>query len=113
MQESKFTELRSIYLLAGELLETVKCVGLETPVPWTVGACAASCLAVLTDPLHKLFGKVNKFLQRAPVWDVGKLPAYWMNKILLNEPELDNGYFEELSWLLDLLVSGLRTNAVS
>ncbi|KAL3475134.1 ribosome 60S biogenesis N-terminal-domain-containing protein [Aspergillus californicus] len=109
LKESKYDEWRTIYTLSGELLETIKQTGLETPVPWIVGECASSCLSVLVDPMHKLYGKVNKFLQRAPLWDVEKLPSYWIDRILLHEPELDDGYFEEISWLLDLLIKGLRT----
>lgn len=83
--------------------------GFESPLPWIAGECATSCLRVLTDPLHKLYGKVNLFLQKAPSWEVGKLPSYWIDKILLHEPEYDDGYFEEIDWLLDLFVKGLRT----
>ncbi|KAL4979503.1 ribosome 60S biogenesis N-terminal-domain-containing protein [Aspergillus desertorum] len=109
LKESKYSEWRSAYILIGELLETVKQIGIESPVPWIVGECASSCLSVLVDPMHKLYGKVNKFLQRAPSWEVEKIPSYWIDKILLHEPELDDGYFEEIAWLLDLLVKGLRT----
>lgn len=106
-------EWRTVYILTGELLETVKRLGLEAPVPWIVGECASSCLGVLTNPLHKLYGKVNKFLQKAPSWEVEKLPSYWIDKILLHEPDLDDGYYEEISWLLDIFIKGLRTKTVS
>ncbi|KAL5052011.1 hypothetical protein BDW71DRAFT_169946 [Aspergillus fruticulosus] len=109
LKESKYSEWRSAYILTGEFLETVKQIGVESPVPWIVGECASSCLGVLVDPMHKLYGKVNKFLQKAPSWEVEKIPSYWIDKILLHEPELDDGYFEEIAWLLDLLVKGLRT----
>ncbi|KAL4872502.1 hypothetical protein BDV12DRAFT_161710 [Aspergillus spectabilis] len=109
LKESKYAEWRTAFILTGELLETVKQLGIESPVPWIVGECASSCLSVLLDPNHKLYGKVNKFLQKAPVWEVEKIPSYWIDKILLHEPELDDGYFEEVSWLLDLLIAGLRT----
>lgn len=96
----------------GELLETVTRLGLETPVPWIVGECASSCLKVLTNPLHKLYGKVSRFLQKSPSWEVEKIPSYWIDKILLHEPELYDGYFEEISWLLDLFIRALRTKTV-
>jgi nucleolar pre-ribosomal-associated protein 1 len=102
-----------VYILTGELLETVRQMGFETPVPWIVGECATCCLAVLANPMHKLYGKANKFLQKAPAWEAEKIPSYWIDKILLHEPELDDGYFEETSWLLDLLIKGLRTGVVS
>ncbi|KAL4802654.1 ribosome 60S biogenesis N-terminal-domain-containing protein [Aspergillus unguis] len=109
LKESKYAEWRTAYILIGELLETVKRIGVDSPVPWIVGECASSCLAVLVNPMHKLYAKVNKFLQKAPSWEVEKIPSYWIDKILLHEPELDDGYFEEIAWLLDLLVKGLRT----
>jgi len=112
LKDSKYVEWRSVYILTGELLETVRQLGLEAPVPWIVGECASSCLSVLTNPMHKLYGKVNKFLQKAPYWEVEKIATYWVDKILLHEPELDDGYFEEINWLLDLFVKGLRTGAV-
>ncbi|KAE8376892.1 ribosome 60S biogenesis N-terminal-domain-containing protein [Aspergillus bertholletiae] len=109
IRESKYVEWRSVFLLTGELLETVKQIGLDSPIPWIVGECASNCLAVLVDPMHKLYGKVNKFLQKAPSWEPEKIPSYWIDKILLHEPELDDGYFEETNWLLNLLIKGLRT----
>lgn len=90
----------------------MKQIGVDSPVPWIVGECASSCLSVLVNPMHKMFGKVNKFIQKAPSWEVEKIPSYWIDKILLHEPELDDGYFEEIAWLLDLLVKGLRTERV-
>ena len=88
-------------------------LGFEESVPWIVGECAATCLAVISDPLHKLYGKVCRFLQKYPSWEVEKIPSYWIDKILLHEPDLDDGYSEEINWLLDMLVRGLRTRAVS
>ncbi|KAJ5312848.1 hypothetical protein N7508_003678 [Penicillium antarcticum] len=111
LKESKYAEWRTVYTLTGELLETVNTIGMEKPVPWIVGECAANCLAVLTNPLHKVYGKVNKFLQKAPFWEVEKIPTYWVDKILLHEPELDDGYFDEIDWLLGLFVKALRTEA--
>lgn len=113
-QESKYPEWRTVYLLSGELIETVnQHFDLGTPVPWVVGECAAGCLSVIVNPLHKVYGKVNKFLQKGPAWQPEKIPSYWIDKILLHEPELDDGSFDELNWLLDLLVKGLRTGTVS
>ena len=94
-------------------LATVNNIGMEKPVPWIVGECASNCLEVLIDPLHKVYGKVNKFLQKAPSWEVEKIPTYWVDKILLHEPELDDGYFDEIDWLLNLFIKALRTEAVS
>lgn len=70
-------------------------------------------LQILADPLHKLYGKVNAFLHKGPRWEVGKIPSYWIDKILFNEPEQDDGYHQEVSWLLDLFVRGLCSEQVS
>lgn len=100
-----------MYILTGELLETVNRIGLEEHVPWIISECASNCLSVLINPLHKVYGKVNKFLQKAPSWEVEKIPSYWIDKIFLQEPELDDGYFDEIDWLLSLFVKGLRSKA--
>lgn len=111
-QESNYAEWRTVYTLCGELLETVNSLGLDQPVPWIIGECAANCLSVLINPLQKVYGKVNKFLQKAPSWEVEKIPSYWIDRIFLQEPELDDGYFEEIDWLLSLFVKALRSKAV-
>lgn len=111
LKESKYAEWRCVYTLIGELLETVNGIGLDKPIPWIVGECASNCLSVLINPLHKVYGKVNKFLQKAPVWELEKIPSYWIDKIFLHEPELDDGYFDEIDWLLGLFVKSLRSKA--
>lgn len=68
---------------------------------------------VLSDPLHKMYGKVNRYLQRRPSWEVDKIPSYWIDQILLHQPEDDEGHYEEVIWLLDMLVKGLQTSLVS
>ncbi|KAL2003527.1 hypothetical protein VTN02DRAFT_3512 [Thermoascus thermophilus] len=109
IKDSKYVEWRSIYILSGELLETVNRLGFHVPLPFIAGEFAASAVMVLTNPLHKLYGKINLFLQKAPSWEIGKIPSYWIDKILLHEPDYDDGYSEEINWLLDVFVKGLRT----
>lgn len=87
--------------------------GLEFPLPYIAGELAARIIQVLIDPLHKLYGKVNAFLNKGPKWEIGKLPSYWIDKILFQEPEHVDGYHHEINWLLDLFVGGLRTEKVS
>lgn len=113
LKDSNYAEWRCVYTLIGELLETINSVGLDEPVPWIVGECATNCLSVLINPLHKVYGKVNKFLQKAPSWEAKKIPSYWIDRILLHGPEVDDGYYDEIDWLLGLLVKGLRSKAVS
>ncbi|KAJ5527448.1 Nucleolar pre-ribosomal-associated protein 1 N-terminal [Penicillium frequentans] len=111
LKESNYAEWRTVYTLTGELLETASSLGFDQPIPWIVGECASNCLSVLLNPLHKVYGKVNKFLQKAPSWEVEKIPSYWIDRIFMHEPELDDGYFEEIDWLLGLFVKGLRSKA--
>jgi nucleolar pre-ribosomal-associated protein 1 len=59
-----------------------------------------------------MYGKVNKYLQKRPSWETEKLPSYWIDRVILHEPENDDGYLEEVNWLLDLLVNALRTAQV-
>ncbi|PGH02951.1 hypothetical protein AJ79_07488 [Helicocarpus griseus UAMH5409] len=106
---STYEERQPIYIAAGEVLETAKEVGLETPLPYIAGELAARIVIVLMDPLHKLYGKVNKFLNKGPRWEVAKIPSYWIDKILLQESEYDDSHHEEVGWLLGLFINGLRT----
>jgi len=111
-QASTHADRQPIYVLSGELLETVKEMGLATPLPYIAGSVAAQMLRVLTNPLHKLYGKVNKFLNKGPRWEIGKIPSYWIDKILLHEPEYDDAHYGEVSWLLDMFIDGLRSSRV-
>lgn len=95
------------------MLETVKEFGIEEPFPSIAGELAARSILVLSNPLHKLYSKVNKYMNKGPVWEIGKIPSYWIDKILLNEPEYDDSHLEEVDWLLDLLINGLRSESVS
>ncbi|KAK2766738.1 hypothetical protein FQN54_006052 [Arachnomyces sp. PD_36] len=111
LKESTYTEWQAIYVLSGEVLETVKEFGVQEPFPSVAGELAARSIIVLNNPLHKIYGKVNKFLNKGPVWEIGKIPSYWVDKILLHEPEYDDSHIEEVEWLLDLLIHGLRSES--
>lgn len=97
-------------MLLGEVIDTATS---QSPLPYFAGAMAAQFLIVLTDPLHVLYMKVNKFLNRAPRWDLAKLPSYWVDRILLHPPDDDHAFYQEVEWLLDTLTDGLRTPNVS
>lgn len=111
-QESSHSDNVGIYIISGEVLETARRHGAETPLPYIAGELAVRLLSVIIDPLHALYAKANKFLNKGPCWEIGKIPSYWIDKILYNEPEYDNAHKDELSWLLGLFVHGLRTNKV-
>ena len=87
-------------------------MGLKARLPYLVGSLAARMLRVLTDPLHKLYGKVNRFLNKGPHWKISKIPSYWIDKILLHEPDYDDAHYGEVNWLLDIFIDGLRSHGV-
>ncbi|EEP75875.1 conserved hypothetical protein [Uncinocarpus reesii 1704] len=95
LKESTYSERQTLYVLMGELLETSKEVGMNRPLPYIAGELGARLLVVLTEPLHKLYSKANAFLNKAPLWEVAKIPSYWIDKILLHESEYDDSHYEE------------------
>lgn len=109
---SGYNEWQQTYVLAGEVVETAKINIFKSPLPYFAGVLAARSLLVVADPLHFMYGKVNKFLNKGPRWNVTKLPSYWVYKILLNPPTDDDAHHREVEWLLDALIDGLRTAAV-
>lgn len=112
LDNSAFSEKRQSHLLVGEAVET--CADLEgAPLPYFVGAMAAECLQVVTDPLHWMYTKVCNFLYRAPKWNAQKLPTYWIRKVMLSGPTEFGGQLKEIEWLLNILFDGLRTPAVN
>ena len=68
-------------------------------------------LLVLLDPLHFMYVKVCTFLHRRPEWQLEKLASYWVDKATFQAPSEDDAYYAEVSWLLDILIEGLRTSA--
>ena len=112
-QVSGYSEWQQMYMLVGETLETAANIVVENPLPYYAGVLAADLCSVLSDPLHFMYAKVNEFLNRGPEWNVTKLPSYWVDKVLMKPPTDDDGYCQEAEWLLDGLVDGLRTSAVS
>lgn len=93
-----------------EVAQELICDG---PLPYFAGVIAARALLVLAEPLHFMYTKINKFLNKAPRWDVGRLPSYWVDKVLLHPPADDNAHYDEVGWLLEALTDGLRTPEVS
>ncbi len=84
----------------------------DAPVPYLVGVFAARAVAVLSDPLHVMYPKLNAFLNRGPAWELTRLPSYWIEQVLLQPPEQVQSA-DEAEWLLELLLDGLRTSEVS
>ena len=105
-------EWEQVHLLLGEVAETATGSIEQEPLPFFAGVLAARSIAVLSDPMHAMFNKLNLFLTRGPTWKVAKLPSYWIDRILLQPPEIDDRGFEEADWLLEVMIDGLRTAKV-
>ena len=98
--------------MAGELVETAKAIVPDAALPYFVTVLAARLLAVIVNPLHFMYEKVNKFLQKGPRWDVIKLPSYWIDKTIMKPPTDDQSHYAESGWFLDVLIDGLRSPSV-
>ena len=84
----------------------------ETPLPYFTGVLAAKCAMVLNDPLHFMYAKVNTFLNKSPEWNIERLPSYWISKVLLSPPTEDDAHHRELTWVLEVMMDGLRSTIV-
>jgi nucleolar pre-ribosomal-associated protein 1 len=109
LKASSFEEKEQIWLLFSEVVETAKKTIDQDPLPSFISAFAANAITVLKDPLHVMYGKLNKFLSKGPTWQVDKLPL--MHKILDEKPTLDDAHHLEVDWLLSYMLTGLRTEA--
>jgi nucleolar pre-ribosomal-associated protein 1 len=107
LKASDYDERAQVWLLLMEVAESAKETVATSPVPWTIVSFATHALGVLQDPLHLLYPKVNKFLLKGPTWMLDRLPI--VQKILLDEPEGDDTWYREVSWLLQYLLDGLQT----
>lgn len=108
---SSYEGKSQIFLLLGELIETIRHFGLSQPPPALIPELTNTLLHVLVDPTHKLYTKVNKFLLHSPVWTLKRTIAYWLEKILMREPDDDEpqAFQVEVTWLLTLLLNSLRS----
>lgn len=109
INESSYGEKEQVWVLLSELVESSKPRVDAGPIPNTIIAFARHALVVLKDPLHCLYGKVNSFLLKAPIWRLDRLPL--VHDILQEGPELDDTYYAELSWLFAYLLDGLLAEA--
>ena len=111
-QASEYSARQQSYLIAGELVETARVTNSVSALQSLAAALAAGLLTVVADPLHFMYEKVNRFLHKGALWKVTKLPSYWVDKIMLKPPTGDETHYQEVEWLLDILIDGLRTPAV-
>ena len=100
-------------MLAGEVHETAKNISPPEILPYFPVAIAAQSLSILANPLHTMYTKINKFLNKGPIWNIEKMPSYWVDRVLLHPPTEDEAHYEEIRWMLEVLINGLRTPNVS
>ncbi|KAI9892360.1 MAG: hypothetical protein M1814_001561 [Vezdaea aestivalis] len=108
LDQSSHSEKVAITLLTKELLFTAEPLIVDNPMPAFLIAFASGALEVLANPLHFLYPKVNEFLQQGPKWADSTVPMF--HKIMLYGPTEDEGYYQEVQWLLERLIKGLRTS---
>lgn len=108
--ESAHPDKSAVYIVLGEVLETAKAVENDDALPYIGGELGVALLNIVLNPLHKLYAKANKFLNKGPRWEAAKIPSYFVDKILLNESEYDDGWADEVAWLLAFFVTGLRNS---
>jgi nucleolar pre-ribosomal-associated protein 1 len=101
-------EHQQLYLLLGELLESVDHTGAEA-FPYVGGVLAARCAGIVADPTLSLFSTVNKFLTTSPAWDVNSLLRFFWHRIVASQPDDDTTYHKEADWYFDYLMDSLRT----
>ncbi|KIW21206.1 hypothetical protein PV08_01786 [Exophiala spinifera] len=119
VEQSAYPEKTQLYLLLGEVSETMRACGFgptNTAPPSIVAELAAHLLPVIADPTSPYYRKTNRFLLLAPSWTTTRLLPYWLSATFLAEPEADdtdvgnqNAQALEIEHLLDLLVASLRT----
>ena len=98
-----------IWLLLSEVVETARKVIDSEPLPTIISSFASHAISALNDPLHCLYPKINKFLSQGPTWELDKVPL--MYKIMDDAPSLDDAHYLEIAWLLNYMLTGLRTPA--
>ncbi|KAI9886246.1 MAG: DEAH-box ATP-dependent RNA helicase prp22 [Watsoniomyces obsoletus] len=107
LQHSSYVEQEMIVLLLQEIIHNAKPIIRTRPLPTYVGAFAAKAILIETDPQHFLYGTLNRFLHRGPVWNMEKVPM--IQAVFLHPPEIDNTFHASTAWMLEVIYDGLRT----
>ncbi|RMY01236.1 hypothetical protein D0866_15819 [Hortaea werneckii] len=100
-------------MLLGEVIETFEqqCLPKDHHLPYLTGTFATRALNVLQEPTHFIYPKVNRYLIKSPEWRIQRMPTHWLSNTVLSQPEEDDAYWKEVTWVLAWLVDGLRTSA--
>jgi nucleolar pre-ribosomal-associated protein 1 len=133
LSKSTHPEKDQLYLLLGEVCETAKQHALtaaapsrpltngisnsqkrekDPSLPSFIAALATLFLSNLTNPADKMYAKTNRYLLLGPTWTpVTRVIPYWIDQILLQEPEYDEPdmWEMEVGRFLDVLIAGMRS----
>ncbi|KKF94427.1 putative protein C14G10.02 [Ceratocystis platani] len=107
VKESSHPEKEQVWLLISELVESCHNTVASSPAPSQFVAFASHSLSIISNPLHALYPKINRFLTKGPIWTPTKLPL--IHDILHGEPSEDDKLYIELSWLFSYLLDCLQT----
>lgn len=104
-EQSTYTEKTQLYLLLGEVSETIKNHSTHHntqqpsgstpdthPPPSIISALATSILNVISDPSSPFYQKTNAFLLRSPSWNLHHVIQRWANSVFHTEPESDDTF---------------------
>lgn len=98
-----------VYLVLGEVCETLMQQGTSRPQPAIIPELADTLIRIILNPTHTLYAQANKFLLQKPSWPAKRVILYWIERILHREPDDADAWTAEVEWLLRLLLKGLRT----
>lgn len=106
---SSHPEKDQLHLLLLETAETAAGLVDTAPLSYIAGVFAAHAATILAEPTHFLYPKINNYLNKGPMWNADRIPAYWIEQILLHPPEEDDARQKEIGWLIDFLFDAVRT----
>ncbi|KAK5079633.1 hypothetical protein LTR70_006484 [Exophiala xenobiotica] len=106
---STHTLKHQVYLVLGEVCETLIQQRTSQPQPTIIPELADTLIRIMTHPTHSLYAKANKFLLHKPSWPAKHVTLYWLEKVLHRDPDDPDAWTAETEWLLQLFLRGLRT----
>ncbi|ETI21280.1 hypothetical protein G647_07626 [Cladophialophora carrionii CBS 160.54] len=97
LEGSAYEEKTQLYLVLGELCETVKAHNLSkgdgesaSPPTSIVAELAIHFLPTIAEPSSPFYRKTNNYLLRAPSWSITHILTYWINETFFIAPEIDD-----------------------
>ncbi|KIW64283.1 hypothetical protein PV04_09229 [Phialophora macrospora] len=97
VEESAYEEKTQLYLLLGELCETVKVHNVSklagnssSPPASIVAELAIHFLPTIAEPSSPFYRKTNNYLLRGPSWSVTHILTYWISETFFIAPEIDD-----------------------